>query len=301
MRKIESKNPNSLTVHTLAKAMPQWKTDDERFIALVEDIRERGIDQPFLIDGEDRILVGVERWKAAKRLQLKEVPVLACEGEPASVILHALVLRKHYTKGALAYVAFPLLQPAWQEAQRRRLEMLKKGKNANVSPSSTERTTGKTVEGFASENGFGRTLFYQAAELHKLFAKADAECAAWDAKHPGADTLKGGLQTQPIDLRSHFEQKLLDGEIGLGAALAGIAGLQTTKGKVKPVYAQLELFEEAIETLEKRFKYWVGFDESAKNQASPVIRRVVREMPADLRKEFEKALKEAGRPELIRE
>lgn len=296
MKKIENKNPNELTVHALAKAMPQWSKDDARYIALVEDIRERGIDQPLLIDADEKILVGVERWKVAKQLQIKEVPILVCSGDPATVILQALIKRKHYTKGALAYVAYPLLKTAHTEAVKRRLEILK---NANKSSSSAQWTMGKTIEDFANENGFGRSLFFQAAELHKLFKKSDEECAEWEAKHPKVDP---ALRTEgPINLRSHFEQKLLDGEIGLGAVLAGIAGLTSTRGKAKPNYGQLELFSEAFETLEKRFKYWNGFDERAKNEASPVIRRVVREMPADLRKEFAKALKEADRPEMIRE
>jgi hypothetical protein len=258
-------DPGELTIHPRARPMPEWANEDERFTALVEDIRNRGIDQPILVDKENRIVDGRHRWRAAKRLQLKEVPTLLVEDESVpEVVINSLVQRRHFTKGALAYLVTPLLEFAFEAASKRRLENLK---NPNVSRKYPQDTIGKTVEDYADAIGVGRKLLFQARELHKAFDKRP-------------------------ELREQFEAKVLNGEIGLGAAVAGIAGQEATKAKPKPEEDQLFLFEEAFDTLAKRFKYWNKFTADDKRETiSPVIFKTVREMPADLRDELEKALK----------
>lgn len=288
--KVEMVDTAELAVHPLAKKLPGWAKDDERFVALVTDIRERGIQTPLRVDAENRILDGREVWKAAKQLQLRTVPIVRETGDPATVILGGLVFRKHYTAGALAYVGFPLMETALKESRERRVRNVK---NAEKNPDSALSAL-SNAEMLAERMGISRRLFFQARQLHELFEKSDRALGDWDAKH-GKDGKDG--KNRPDDLRARFEPAVLSGEMGLGAAIAGIGGLDATKGKPREDYGQLELFSEAWETLEKRFTYWNKFDEPTKNALAPKIRRIVKDMPPDLREQFAKALKEAQKTE----
>lgn len=286
-----------LTSHSLAKRLPGWSKEDARFIALVEDMRENGIRTPWRVDREGHVLEDQDVLKAAKQLQIRQVPVIRTEEEPAAAIVGALVHRKHYSKGALAYVCYPLLKDAHAAALRRRIQNLKKGE----ARSSTESTIGKT-EDFCESLGFGRDQFFKAKQAHEIFDKRDKEIAEWEAANPAAaglhaakkaNSMEAKITGRPEDLRAIYEPKLLNGEMALGAMLAGIGGLEATKGKPREDYGQLELFSEAWETLEKRFVYWNKMGDAEKNMIAPRIRKVVEGMPADLRKEFAKALKAA--------
>jgi hypothetical protein len=285
-------DPTELTIHPLAKKLPSWGKNDERFISLVEDIREHGILVPLRVDAENRILDGREVWKAAKQLQLKTVPIVHDDRDPATVILGAIINRKHYTKGALAYAVFPVLQPAYEAARKRQLENLKKGS----ARASIQSTTGN-IEAFCEFLGFKRDLFFQAKQLHELFAASDKALAEWDLKHP--EPPKGGTTSagRPEDLRAVFEPKVLNGDIGLGAAIAGIAGMDATKGKAREEYGQLSLFDDWIEKSEVRFSKWEKLREDEKRAIGQKIRGMVKAMPEDLRLQFAKAIKEASQAE----
>jgi hypothetical protein len=288
--RIEFYDPAELTIHPGAKKLPGWSKDDERFIALVEDIRERGIDQPLQIDAEKRVLEGRERLKAARQLQLKEVPVIVREpGEEVAVILHSLLQRKHYTKGQLAYVAFPLLEPAIQESRKRRLENLKNAKT----PINSRKGTECTIEIMAADLGISRKLLVMAGQLHRLFSESDHAIEEWDAAHPH------GGEGRPEDLRARFEPQILTpvegGErgqhiCGLGDVLAGIGGQKSTKGQQVEKPRQLELFEDAWSDLRKRALYWDSFDERTKLQARDTIYAVVAEMPDEVADVLAKAV-----------
>lgn len=49
--------------------------NDKAVAAVVESIREFGFRQPIVVDADGVIVVGHTRWKAAKKLGLKTVPV----------------------------------------------------------------------------------------------------------------------------------------------------------------------------------------------------------------------------------
>lgn len=263
-KQIILRDPAELAIHPLAKLAPEWSNDDPRFISLVEDIRDRGLDYPLLVDSEGNIADGRLRWRAVKRLGMRQVPTcVVWENEIASVILCSLVHRRHFTKGALAYSAFPFYEPALKESNKRRLENLR---NPNVSSKATQLLSAKNTEQFAEALGFNRTFFYQARDIHAAFFKTPA-------------------------LKAEFEPRILAGEIGLGACLAGIAGKLATDGKARRATEQLELFEDAFDILKMRFSYWQKFDTAQKAQMGIVLRKTVAEMPADLRDEFAKALK----------
>ena len=254
-------DPADLTVHPDSKKMPEMPNDSEEFLALVDDIADRGIDQPLLIDKQNRIVDGKNRWRAARRLQLKLVPtILVPDTDVASIIIGTLLNRRHYSKGARAYLAYPLMQKAWEEAVKRKQECLKRG----GSTLSALRDT-KTVEELAESIGIGRTLFIQARDVHEAFEKKPK-------------------------LREQFESDILTGETGLGAVKAGIAGQEKTKDKPRNQEDQFELFTSAWDTLNTRFKYWRKFDEEEKTEAIEKLQKTIKAMPPELRGELKKTL-----------
>lgn len=276
---VMTKDPAELRVHPLKKQLPkspEWQKGGASFNALCDDVADRGVDQPLIIDAQNFILDGELRWLAAKQAQLAEVPVVVREGNAAAVILTSITQRRHLTKGALAYGVFPVMAPAFDEAKQRHLAALKTGKNPSFSRSTLSVLRAATVEEMAERLGFSRVLFFQAQKLHDVFTKRP-------------------------DLRSQFEPKIMSGEEALGACLAGIAGQDATKGKRKNESEQLELFSAGFNTLRTRFTYWQRFSSEAKEQARTVIEETVSSMPMDLREEFERALRKAKKgstPEL---
>lgn len=258
---ITTRDPRELTIHPAAKLQPEWAEDDARFERLVEDVRDRGITVPIIVDKEDRVVDGRHRRRAAARLQLAEVPVTVCEpDEVASIILATLIQRRHFTPGQIAYLAFPAFESAYEESRRRRMAALKRDPNG-LKPA-------KTVEALAEEIGVSRDLFLQAAKVHAIFAK-DQE--AWQL----------------------FEPRILDPDrpAGLGAIIAGIAGRNATVEQARPEPKQLDLFLDVWSTLKTRFKTWEKADEKTRRDVfAPAIVETVKAMPADLRQALRKAI-----------
>lgn len=265
--KIIFNDPADLKVHPALKHVPEWANDDPDFIALVDDVRARGIDQP-LICFDDMIVDGRHRWRSAKRLHLKEVPTVQCaEAEIHAIILGSMLHRRHFTKSALAYLAYPLMADAWEEAKKRQASK-QFGKPAT---GSTISVLPKSVAELAEQCGFSRVLFFQARDIHDIF-------------------------TAKPKLRDEFEGQILSGDISLGPLKAGIAGQQATKksengGIGKPQSNQFLLFTVALDTVKKRFSYWNKFDEDERDRVRSNIRKTVSAMPKDLRDEWEKTLR----------
>jgi hypothetical protein len=223
---ILSLSAAELADHPILAHIPVWERAQPEFQALVDSIRERGQDYDVLIDSERRVVDGRNRRNAC---QVLNRPVRCREidtAEIAEIALSCLVNRRNLTKGALAYLAAPLLKPAVDQARDRRI--------ANLSRSSTESTiegTPKTAEDLARSLGFGRDLLFYALDLHKKFAGK-------------------------VELREQFEPKILSGELGLGAALQAIAGKESTEGKKKPIRQVDQLILQGFSDLRNRFGGW---------------------------------------------
>lgn len=224
--KIENVDPQSLSIHPLLRQMPA--PDSETLTSLANDIAERGIDDALIVDEKNRVMSGRLRLKAALAIELPEVPIRrAASADAATIIVQSLLQRQHYSKSALAYLAFPFLAPMLEEARERQLGFLKQGDSRSAQNALRERT----AEGIALGAGISRRLFFQAAEVHKLFKK-DAQ---W---------------------KEQFEPKILSGELSLGYAINGIAGQASTAGKSRGEVHQLELFGRTVSTLRIRFSKW---------------------------------------------
>ncbi len=263
-------DPAQLRPHPLKRTVPRpaaWLPGGESFNTLCDDMIERGVDLPLLVTADGFILDGEARWRAARQIGLAAVPVQVTDQDPAMLMLAALVHRRHLTKGALAYTAYPLLAPAHAEAKARRLENLRKGQ---CFPKTIESSSGKSPAELAASIGISHDVFHQSARLHAAFEKSDK-------------------------LRDQFEPAILAGEIGLGAALAGIAGQEATLDKARKDSTQLELFSSALVATRKRFTYWAEFDEVSRERARQDVIELVAAMPEDLREEFEAAIRAAKR------
>lgn len=260
-------DPAELKPHSLRTKLQTYADDDPRYIALVDDIKDRGIQLPLLITSDARIVDGLSKWRAAKRLQLKTVPVITIpDEEVALTIVQTLLQRRHFTKGALAYLTFPLVADAADEVKKR---------GSKYFTWINALSTNEVLTALVERTGIGLRVYLQAKELHKIFAERE-------------------------DLKAKFEPEIIEGEIGLGAAVAGANYLikgNKTGGAPKEVTKQLDLFTDGFKTMQTRYKYWDNFDLPQKETAVRVIRNTVSAMPPTLRTEWKRAINAAERDE----
>ena len=95
---------------------------------MTADIEERGIDEALIVDEKNRVMSGRVRLRIALDLRLPEVVITRrSSAEAASLIVQSLLQRRHYSKSALAYLAFPLFESMLVESRHRRVENLKQG------------------------------------------------------------------------------------------------------------------------------------------------------------------------------
>ncbi len=263
---METISPSLLSVHPILAAIPNPPDEQEATERLQLDVEARGLDEPLAVDEQNRVVNGRRRLRVVLGLNHPEVRIERVpNASVVGIILASLVHRRHFTKGALAYVVFPLLEPSLAEAQKRQLAVLKQGPN---SPSSTQWTTGRTVEEIAHQCGFGRSIFYQAKDVHKLFGQQ----AVYKAK---------------------MEGMLLAGETSLQGVLAGFNGQQNA-GQPRRLSDQLDLFGDTFGKLRYHFqRTWVSMDPNARKALVPQVRDTVAEMPPEVRGMFEKEIRAA--------
>jgi hypothetical protein len=282
--KLESRDPQDLALHPARKtlpALPGWEKGGELFNALVENIRFRGMDKPLIIDAENRVIDGEARWRAARQLQLTEVPVMVRAESAASILLASAATKKRLpTQSALAFYSYPLFASAFaasREAQRRYFES--HGRSANLH---AVRTPVK-AEDFADEIGIGRRYFFDARKV-------------WDAfdKHPEPVDITDddGEVHEGVTFREYYGRRILLGEVRLGAVIAGIAGHLHTKGGKKRVRKQLELFGKGFDLVAKRWRYWTDFDEAERRTAADKMREFVASMPDAVYDQMKRAVRE---------
>ena len=283
--KIIFEDPLNLTYHPLCKDIPMLEADSPEWIALVEDIRARGIDVPIMVDDQNRVIDGRHRLKAARQLKLISVPilpgVLSEHSGAAEVILAAIFHRRNLTKGAQAYLAYPLFRSLLANATDARLRNLKL-------PAGDKDPNNKTADALAEKYGVGRHLVFDAARAHKLFNQAA------EAREDFLKTCSPDLAAKaPADLRAEWEPKILAGEVGLGACVAGIAGKEATKGKKKVVENRAILFADSWKSLAIRAQHWPKFSEEERSDVIVRIRTAIAQVPAEVRQAISKAIKES--------
>ncbi len=298
------RDPTDLSIHPAKKLLvDDWGKEDPRHVALVKDIRQRGIDCPLIIDSEGQIIEGRRRHRAARQLQLTSVPcIIRQQDEVYGIILHGFLQRGHYTKSQLAYLSYPLIEPALAEIKARQLKNLQQGvskvRNTIESTDSSESPrcglSANSAEELADDVGIGRSLFFMAQDVHQLFRKHTS---------PRDLTDSDGILESGVTFRAFYEPRILRQEFdaegkrqspyGLGAVKAGIEGSLKNNGAAKaPVPAQLELFNEGWELVGKRMRYWQDFKEPDKAKALGAVRDTFALMPSDLLTDFQRVIKE---------
>ncbi len=275
---IVQHDPQKFAIHASLSLMPQWEDGDPRFLALCDDVREAGVREPLKAylpsqprsDGKTAVVVdGRHRCRAAQRMQLSTVPVIIVpESEAASIIIATLLHRRHFSKSALAYLAFPFLKSAHEEANARKLANLRKGAVKSGTP-----IVG-SVEELADQLGISKRLFQYAAEVHDIFA-------------------------QDPDYKKFMEPAILSDDpeesVALSRVKAGWGGKKSTAGKPRVATQQLELFCQGTASLAKFSSYWTKLDPEEQTQARSEIRKTTTKMPADLRAIWIAELKRADK------
>lgn len=270
---IEQRDPTKLRPHKRVKAMRRWAKDSDEWAAFLADVREHGIQEPLRITAAGLVVDGETRRQAAVDLQLAEVPcVLVGEADILATITRNLTLRRNWNKSQIAFTAAPLADEWLAERARRHADNLRTGRAETVV--SVRVGSGRSTDEFAAQIGVSGRLLEYARELHGIIAK-----------HP--------------ELAEQIEKLVYEDGKGLGAIKAGVAGMLKTKGKPKLSRAneQLELFTEAWETVETRFKYWSRMDDDTRRAALPQIRSAVAAMPQDLRQEIKRSIAAVERDE----
>lgn len=271
------RDPNSLALHPCLDGMPELAVDDPKFQSLVADVRDRGFDYPAIIDEQDRVIDGRHRRRIAIMLRL-ELPTVRRAGADASeIILSTLLQRRHYTKGALAYMAAPLFDDVVKAGRARRIAALNAGANPRQSTQSTDGKIGKTLDELADELGFGRDLYMQAKKVRDKFDD--------ETEYDWNDL------PRPTTYKRYFEPKLLAGEIGLGGVLQAIAGKEATQGLAKITPKVATLFERGLQAFTTRFT--TKWDKLSVEDRRPIVKSVATEVtkwPEDVRQATMNAL-----------
>jgi hypothetical protein len=288
-------DPKDLRPHPILTAIPAPAKDDPQVCACADAIREQdGHLQPLVIDEANQILTDDSRlrWMAANRMGMREVPVVLQPGALAPVIaLNALVHRSHYTKSAIAYLAVPMLQSAFEAARAARLENLRKG---HKSPIAHSVGYAHNLDGLAKAIGVSPALLDSAKQVRAEFDKDRKKYSL-----PVEGGAEDGKITQQT-LKEHFEPKILrqqvDSEhvahrpVGLGGVMKAIGSIRryASIGGVRPEIDQLQLFESG---LKNSFRYWTELDAAEKAKARQKLQAWVASMPVEVVEEIDALIK----------
>lgn len=254
---------DSIEYHALLADLPGlWPDDSPEMQGLIEDVRARGVDEPLIVaEGEDGaylLIDGRHRLRASQLADLLEVPVVVREeAEAADIILGTLVHRRHYLKGALAYLSYPVI--AFQQMAH----------GGNRRSKSTESTL-KSAEEICARLGFGRDLYFQAKGVHDFFRR------------------------QP-QLKGEYEPRILSGEIGLGACLAGLSGKEATERQKRQDRPPLELITEAFRAVQMRFDHWGRLEGSARRAVTQEATETFLKLPPEVQDSVLRAYKATPR------
>lgn len=247
-----------LTPHPLTSNFASWDDGDPRMLALVADIRQRGIDQPLITDDKHQVLDGRHRLRAALIVKLDVVPCLIRTAQDAGNIIRAAIFqRRHYSKCALAWQALPYVIASTNFGKAK---WAAKAASAWKSELPSTWHDGLTQENMADQLGLSRETLRQAMACGELFA------------------------SRP-ETRDEFLPKLLAGEASFWNILSAVAGRDATKGKERPGLAasQLELFDSTWSHLKRGASAWKRFDDSQKEVVMQQFRATAAALPQELR------------------
>lgn len=240
-------------LHAALQAVDPMPLDDTvEMAALAQSVRERGVIEdgkvvPSQTPGEWMLVDGRRRFAACRMAGRETFPAKVVREQDAQEIITAtLALRKHFTKGALAFFCLRWLEPVAQASIARKKSKLKRGADSEQeSPADYL----PRLEDECIRLGFSADIYHQAARVREIFA-------------------------EDADYKARLEPKIYSGDVGLGAVIAGYAGRSATKGPGKKLavnYLTLDakgnatgLLPKAITTLTNGFAVWANLDLQAR-------------------------------------
>lgn len=270
---------SQLSDHPLLAHIPTWTREEPEFQALLESIRERGLDYDVLIDSERRVVDGRNRRNV---LAVLKQPVRCRQigaGEAASVIVASLVNRRHLGKGALAYLSAPLFAGVLEESKARHLAMLQAG---GASKPYSVGSAPKNVEDVAAHVGVSVALMEQALKLRRMLTELGEEVRAkYEPRILGAWLDESGEWQEPI---------------GLGYMINGLTSLiNEAAGKKKKLGKRAEHARLFLGFLPKLKEHWRRASMEQKAEIAERLKTEVTKFPAELRDEMASALRAAAR------
>lgn len=270
------KDPSELRLHKLQRHIPEPDRKSPEWIAFIDSIHAGGILHPLLITTDGQVMDGGWRWRAAKQLEMDEVPCLIRpESEAAVIIAESLLHRKQMTRGAAVYLALALLPDFVASAEARRLANLKRGHKTREiplkSPMSSNSTSEESVSELCARWGVGKDTFHRARQVHDIFAHKP-------------------------ELKKEWEPRLLNGEKNLWNVLSAIggAGADQSRREQGVIESQLELFDETFSKLQTGAKAWKKFKPEQREAVLQQWRKTAAAMPPDMREAMIEALEEVN-------
>jgi len=279
--KLVERKTHELNFHPLLQRIPELPYDCEERQALKESLRSHGLKQPLLVQGRE-IIDGRHRYDAAMSLNWQTIACVEVEGPVVDVILDSVAQRRHFSKGALAWMAYPLLESYIQAGVERRIEHLKQYPNENGGSTvgALSATTGKASEIVAKKIGVSARLMRQAGELEDILAKN------------GETMSTNGQET----FREWAERVVFIGEedesgnrksMGLGRVIAGLAGKESViKGiQQKGLRKRSQRHEQIIKHFQgthQHFTYWIEMEPEARIEVLNAIPEQVVNWPNEL-------------------
>lgn len=253
----DTRSTAELEPHPILKSIPAPAKDDEKLKGKMAFITAcDGRMTPLLIDPRGRILDDISRltWLAAQRLAIEHVPVLVVHSPvPEETTFDVLVNRNHWSKGTLAYIISPWLEPIFKTLRDERAKNLRIGQNPNDLPKrhpvpyrETHITSAKDL---AEAVGICERTLRMARDLREKFE--DGQKRTFKIEGGPRD----GEEVQRT-FREHYEPELFRQQTGdehestrpkgLSAILKAIGGHKATKGGTRKDRGQLELFDKFI-------------------------------------------------------
>lgn len=148
------------------KEQPRKHFDDEKLMELANSIKEHGIIQPIVVKEENQIytiIAGERRWRAAKLLNLKEVPVIIKDLSPIEIVEISLIeniIRENLNPIEEA-MAYKRLLKEFNLTQEEISKQVSKSRSAIANAlrllNLDDRIQGYLIEGVLSE-GHGRAI-----------------------------------------------------------------------------------------------------------------------------------------------
>lgn len=258
--KVTSRSVSALRIHPLVEGAWELPQDHPDFSALVESIRTLGILDPLKVTADGLVVDGRHRLRVAAIIKLEYVPCTEVpEGDAASIALDTLVARRHMaTKGQMAYCAFPILREETRVRRRGAAGEFAAGDD--------------TIVAFARRIGVSREEVFRAIRLHGMFAKDS-------------------------NLRTEWEPRIMDpvDPVGLGAALAGIAGQAASQGVTPQRNSALRKWEVAWKNLTRPASSWDRWTPEERDYAAGAVTSAVTSLPDPLLDVLRDALRTARR------